>query len=408
MKSLRLIGISALLSSLLVTSTPVVAQASAWEPLKGAQALKTFIGGRSFTWDEGPGAAHRGEYRADGTGTLYAWGTVFDRPWEVKGDDQICFSGEPGNFCYTFERNTTDPLLYRVTEVGTGRQAELRESTAGSGSVATGAPGTEPVAGGAAAPSSAELAAKLANPANPIMKIGNNFDFTSYDGDLPGAEEQDSMRYVFLTVFPFKLDNGNSIFFRPGIPLLFNQPVPDGQGGFSEEGTDIGDTGYDLLYSGTSETGTIWGYGLAGTIPTATNDKLGGDLWGLGPEVMLGVAKKWGVFGGVLSHQWDVAGSGSGDIDSTKLNYFYSFPLGGSWRLSAAPTISYNHGASSGNKLTLPVGIGVATTALLGGRPWTFQIQYWNNVERPDAFAAEHTIRFTILPVVSAPWNEDK
>ena len=35
-----------------------------------------------------------------------------------------------------------------------------------------------------------ELAAKLANPANPIMKIGNNFDYVAFDGDLPGAGDQ--------------------------------------------------------------------------------------------------------------------------------------------------------------------------------------------------------------------------
>jgi hypothetical protein len=257
-------------------------------------------------------------------------------------------------------------------------------------------------------PSAEELAAKLANPANPIMKIGNNFDYQWFDGDLPGANNQTSLKYVFLTVFPFKLGNGNSIFFRPGIPLLFEQPVPDGQGGFTKEGTDLGDTAYDVLYSGTTDSGTIWGFGAAGTLPTATNDKLGKDLWGLGPEALLGVAKKWGVVGGLLSHQWDVGGSGTGKINTTNLSYFYSFPLGGGWQFASAPVISYNHEAADGSNLTLPLGIGVSKTTVLGGRPWTFQVQYWNNVERPDAFAPEHTIRLSILPVISAPWNKGK
>jgi hypothetical protein len=140
-------------------------------------------------------------------------------------------------------------------------------------------------------------------------------------------------------------------------------------------------------------------------LPTASNDKLGKDLWGLGPEALLGVARKWGVVGGLLAHQWDIGGSGSGSIDITSLNYFYSFPLGGGWQFAAAPTITYNHDAVSGNKLTLPLGIGVSKTTVIGKRPWTFHLQYWNNVERPDSFAAEHTIRLSVLPVVSAPWN---
>ncbi len=54
----------------------------------------------------------------------------------------------------------------------------------------------------------------------------------------------------------------------------------------------------------------------------------------------------------------------------------------------------------------MPLGIGIAKTQVIGGRPWKFQLQYWNYVERGDAFAPEHQIRFTVSPVVSAPWNE--
>ena len=392
---------------LLFFCSGTLAQGSNWQPIIGAQALQTFMSGRVLTIEESRDSLRRGEYRADGTGTLHAWGAQFDRSWEVKGEDQVCVNGHPVSACYRIEKNSDDPLLYRVTEVSTGAVTEIREEAPGGTSVAAGASPADPNRGGAAAPSATELAAKLANPANPIMKIGNNFDYVSYDGDLPGADSQSAVRYVFLTVFPFKLDNGKSILFRPGVPVLFNQPVPDGQGGFSKEGTDIGDSVYDVLYAGTSkETGLISGVGFAGTVPTSTNDKLGKDLWGLGPEAVLGVAKKWGVVGGLLSHQWDVGGSGKGSINTTTLNYFYSFPLGGGWQFASAPAATYNHDGASGNKLTIPIGVGISKTMVLGGRPWTFHLQYWNNVERPDAFAAQHTIRFTVLPVISAPWNK--
>jgi hypothetical protein len=388
--------------------TGASAQDSNWQPVTGTLDLQAFMSGRVLTIQESSDSLRRGEYRADGTGTLYAWGGQFDRSWEVKGEDQICVNGDPVSACYQIEKNKDDPLLYRVTEVSTGTVTEMREETPGGMSVVSGAGPADSNQGGAAAPSADELAAKLANPTNPIMKIGNNFDYVWFDGDLPDADDQSSFRYVFLTVIPFKLDNGKSILVRPGIPVMFNQPVPDGSGGFSKEGTDIGDTVYDVLYSGTNKSGLIYGYGLAGTLPTASNDKLGKDLWGLGPEAVLGVAKKWGVFGGLLSHQWDIGGSGLGSINTTTLNYFYSFPLGGGWQFASAPAITYNHDATSGNKLTLPLGVGISKTTVIGKRPWTFHLQYWNNVARPDAFAAQHTIRFTVLPVVSAPWNEGK
>jgi hypothetical protein len=381
---------------------------SGWEPVTGAEALRDFVSDRTFVWTEGRGE-QSGEYRSDGTATVRAWGGEFERTWEVRSDDQLCFSGEPSDNCNTVESNLNDNSLYRVTDVATGVVTEIRLVSDDRGEI-RGNPAAvpNPNAGGAARPSADELAAKLSNPANPVMKLGNNFDYSIFDGELPGANDQSSFRYLFLTVFPFKLDSGNSLLVRPGIPVVFQQPVPAGPGTFDDIGTDIGDTAYDVIYSGTTKTGTIWGYGLVGSIPTASDDRLGTDLWGLGPEVLLGKAGKWGAFGGLLAHQWDVGGSGSGKINTTTLNYFYGYGIGNGWQLSAAPTISYNHEAASGNRLTLPLGIGIAKTMLIGDRPWTFQLQYWNNIERPDTFGAEHTFRFAVLPVVSAPWNKGK
>lgn len=343
------------------------AQAQSWAPVVGEENLRSFMDGRMLILADGKDRDRRGVYNADGTGTLYAWGGEFDRRWELKGGESICMAIEPLKECYRLERSTTDPLLYRVTAESTGIQTEIRDTGSGQSTVQSDPAETDLNRGGAAAPSADELAAKLANPANPIMKIGNNFDYALFDGDLPDAGDQSAFRYVFLTVFPFKLDSGNSIVVRPGIPVMFNEPVPDGMGGYTEEGVDIADTAFDLLYTGTSNTGMIWGYGLVGTIPTASNDKLGKDLWGLGPEIMLGVARKWGVIGGVLSHQWDIGGSGDGSINTTSLNYFYSFPMGGGWQFGAAPAITYNHDAASGNKLNLPLGIGISKTSVLAG-----------------------------------------
>ena len=327
-----------------------------WQPVTGAAALTDFISDRTFTWQDDRGE-QSGEYRADGTSTVRAWGTVFERRWEVRGDDQLCFFGDPEDNCNRIERNTGDPTRYRVTNVDTGVSVEVRLTSDAGGEIQSSPSATgNPNAGSAASPSADELAAKLSNPANPVMKLGNNFDFTSFDGDLPGASDQSGFRYLFLTVFPFKLDNGNSFLIRPGLPLVFEQPVPDGQGGYDEAGTDIGDLAYDLIYSGTTKTGTIWGYGVAGSMPVASDDRLGSDLWGLGPEVLYGKAGKWGAAGFLLAHQWDVAGSGSGRINTTTLNYFYGIGIGGGWQLSAAPTISYNHEATSGNQADFAAG----------------------------------------------------
>ena len=120
---------------------------------------------------------------------------------------------------------------------------------------------------------------------------------------------------------------------------------------------------------------------------------------------MIGVIKKWGAAGVLVNHQWDVAGEDDFDTSITGGQYFYAINLGNAWQIAAGPGWSYNHEATSGNEWTLPLGIGLAKTAILGGRPWKFQVQYWNYVKSPDAFGPEHLVRFTVTPVINLPWG---
>lgn len=120
---------------------------------------------------------------------------------------------------------------------------------------------------------------------------------------------------------------------------------------------------------------------------------------------MIGYIQKWGAIGALVNHQWDVAGDDDFDTSITGGQYFYAFNLGNAWQINAGPIWSYNHKAASGNKLTLPLGIGLAKTTFLGGKPWKFQVQYWNYVEGPDSFGPKHLIRFTVTPVINLPWG---
>ena len=399
----------AVIASLVLTQS---AFSQTWEPVSGDDRLAELFSGTVFESSLTDKAKATSRYHADGTGQMTAWGVTYARTWKIE-DGQVCVEIDAIFQCFTLEQNVDneDATEIRGTNQASGETVVFTVTSQGESTrvVSTAAPDSaEPAAGAPGKPSAEEIAAKLLNPANPIMKIGNNFDYVTYDGDLPGAGDQTQLKYLFLTIFPFKLDNGNSIMVRPAIPIIFDQGLPDGEGGFDDVGTDIADIGYDLIYTGMSKTGTLWAYGLAGTLPTASDDRLGKDLWGLGPEVMFGKAGKWGAVGALLSHQVDVAGSGSGSINLTSLNYFYGFPLKDGWSVGAGPTITYDHDAASGEELTLPLGIGINKTLILGGRPWQFSLQYYNNVVRPDAYAAEHTIRFGITPVVAAPWNAGK
>ena len=97
--------------------------------------------------------------------------------------------------------------------------------------------------------------------------------------------------------------------------MVVKQEVP-GASGFDEKTFELGDIGYDMPVFNFSKGGFIYGGGVAGSIPSATDDTLGTDKWTLGPEVILATMKPWGVVGLILSHQWDVGGAGNEYVES--------------------------------------------------------------------------------------------
>ena len=388
--------------ALLVLALP--AQAQTWEPLTGDE-LRQVFSDTTLRATLGGGSEATANYNADGTGELQAWGDTFPRKWKLDGNDLVCILIDGKNQCFRVERNADKSGEYRGRNLATG-DSVIFTLEANQAQVAKVAKTDK---GSASQPSAAEMAQKLANPTNPIMTIGNNFDLVTFQGDLPDAEEQSSFRYLFQTVFPFKLSDGKgTVFFRPAIPVFFNEPVPDGAGDYDSKGVDLGDIGFDFSYGQTSKSGWIYGGGVVGLLPTATDDALGKDKWALGPEALFGKIGSWGAVLGLFTHQWDVGGSGDADINTSSFTYVYAFALGGGWQFSAAPIITYDHEATSGNELALPLGIGLAKTSIIKGRPWKFQVQYWNYVESNDVFAPEQLLRFSVSPVVSAPWNAGK
>ena len=58
----------------LVLISTAIAQSAEWQPVTGEENLRNFMSGKTLEWEEPGGARSRGEYRPDGTGTLYSWG----------------------------------------------------------------------------------------------------------------------------------------------------------------------------------------------------------------------------------------------------------------------------------------------------------------------------------------------
>ena len=113
---------------------------------------------------------------------------------------------------------------------------------------------------------------------------------------------------------------------------------------------------------------------------------------------MLKVGKKW-VYGLVANQLWRIAGSTETEaINTFFVQPFINYNLKRGWAISTAPAITANWDAPSGQQWTVPLGIGVSKVTRVGKQPLNVVLQYFHNVERPDAAGADLVrMQFTLL-----------
>jgi len=390
-------------ASVVTLFTVTAVSAENWQPVVGAEVLRELIAGAKAEIDIKESVTATAEYYADGTAKVAAWGEEFKRSWEIIGNDQVCYSAVNETTCYTLEENLDTPYEFRLTNIESGEQILSRKT----GIVSNAFENTSgvPEDGGMSAPTAQEVAAQLSDPNTNLGSMTTVFDYVSYEGDLPDAGGQSALRANFQPSLPYKLSPTTNLFVRPSVPVIIKQDVPSLGGGYDSKGVDLGDISIDASIAKTFPSiGVVFGGGVVGTLPTATDDALGRDQWLLGPEVIGAVVRKWGVIGALVTHQWDVAGEDAYSTSITGGQYFYAFNLKNGWQINGAPVFSYNHKADSDNALTLPVALGVSKTTFINGRPWKFGIQYWHYIESPDTFGPDWQIRINITPVVALPW----
>ncbi len=148
---------------------------------------------------------------------------------------------------------------------------------------------------------------------------------------------------------------------------------------------------------------SVWGIGLGQTFPSATEDLLGSGKWSAGPAAIYAyLGQKWKV-GGLLQTYFSYAGD-SGRNDVTQLNFqaFYYYSLTDTISIGAGPNIIADFEADSGDKWTVPIGIGIGKTLQLGKMPVRFMVEYYGSVVRPDTIGVTHNLRIMIIPAIPA------
>jgi hypothetical protein len=199
-------------------------------------------------------------------------------------------------------------------------------------------------------------------------------------------------------------DNGGkaNLFVRPAFPILVDQPVFDAANGRFDEASGLGDIGFDIGYGVTEKSGFLWAVGAVGTLPTATDSRFAGKQLRLGPEVLLAKFEKWGLYGILPSHQWDVTGWGNGYFSASQMQVLLTFLPGGGWSVGTTPIMNYDWKT---HDWTIPLNLTVGRTVRLGKMPVKLQLEVNYYVEKPDAFGPEWMIGFNVTPVVKNVFN---
>jgi hypothetical protein len=168
----------------------------------------------------------------------------------------------------------------------------------------------------------AELAKKTQNPIANLMSLPFQYN---YDEKI-GTTDNGTKQYINVQpVIPISLNQDWIVISRTIVPLIDQKDsAPNGKA----DASGVGDILQSLFFSPKKLTasGWTWGAGPVFLLPTASDDLLGGEKYGIGPTaVALKQEHGWTV-GMLANHVWSVAGNDSRkNISSTFLQPFLSF-----------------------------------------------------------------------------------
>jgi len=286
-------------------------------------------------------------------------------------------------------------------------------------------------------PTVEQMSRLMDNPLGNVAMWINQVDVLWLDNDQEDRSPETQVNYMGILQFPLGITENWNVINRivyniPSVPIdqdkvdrLATFPPSQPPGGGPTQPPPSGDilpidliggrtSGFgDMIYLGLASPKegishgpgqtSVWGVGLGQTFPSATDDLLGSGKWAMGPAAIYAyLGQKWKL-GGLLQTYFSYAGdSGRDDVSMLNLQLFYYFSITETISIGAGPNIIANFQADSGDKWTVPLGIGIGKTLQVGKVPVRFMVEYYGSVVRPNTVGATHNLRFVVIPAVPA------
>ncbi|MDX9911642.1 MAG: hypothetical protein RBS39_07420 [Phycisphaerales bacterium] len=256
-------------------------------------------------------------------------------------------------------------------------------------------------AGGAqAAPqrSADDIAKALANPIANLISVPLQFNT-----DFGSGSDGDGVRTTLniQPVIPFDISDEWLGISRTILPVIYQNA--DASAFTSDDTFGLGDTVQSLFLSPKTNSKLTWGVGPVVYIPTATDDVLGADQWGLGPTAVALVADgKW-TYGMLANHIWSIGETqdyDSFDVDRPRINAtflqpFASYNIGDGWSATINTETTYDWEAE---EWTVPINLMGSKVVRIGDQTVSFSLGYRQYVAAPDG-APDWGLRLNITLV---------
>jgi hypothetical protein len=223
--------------------------------------------------------------------------------------------------------------------------------------------------------SSVEISKKLQNPVANMISVPIQ---ANYDQNIGLLDQGDKWVTNIQPVIPISLNKDWNIISRTILPVISQD-----FGSFSKSG--IGDIVQSVFFSPVEPTssGWIWGAGPVLLLPTASDDLLGQDNWGIGPTaVVLKQQNSW-TYGALFNHIWGFGSdSNHSDVNATYFQPFiaHNWPTATSVGLNIETTIDWENDVE-----LIPVNLTVGQVLKLGSQVFSVQagVRYW--LSSPDS-----------------------